>query len=101
MRHHYPESRVFHRVLAEKLGIEINVHDARQQGGRRRTAARAKGKVERSFRAVKERFETLFHVHQPETAAEANQWLFTYLLHYNRQQHPTQAGSRMEVWARD
>ena len=57
------KSRVFHRVLAEKLGIEIKVHDTPQQGGRRRTAARAKGKVERCFRAVKESFETLFHFH--------------------------------------
>ena len=95
------KSRVFHRGLAEKLGIEINVHETPQQGGRRRTAARAKGKVERGFRAVEESFETLFHVHLPETTGEANQWLFNHLLHENSQQHPTQAGSRIEVWARD
>jgi hypothetical protein len=95
------KSRVFHRVLEEKLGIEVKVHDTPQQGGRRRTAARAKGKVERCFRTVKESFETLFHFHKPDTPAEANQWLFKHLLHYNSQQHPTQAGSRIEVWARD
>jgi hypothetical protein len=93
------KSRVFHRVLEEKLGIEIKIHETPQQGGRRRTAARAKGKVERCFRAVKESFETLFHFHTPDTVAEANQWLFKHLLHYNSQQHPTRAGSRIEVWA--
>jgi hypothetical protein len=50
---------------------------------------------------VKESFETLFHFHKPDTATEANQWLFNHLLHYNSQQHPTQVGSRIEVWARD
>jgi hypothetical protein len=93
------KSRVFHRVLEEKLGIEIKIHETPQQGGRRRTAARAKGKVERCFRAVKESFETLFHFHTPDTVTEANQWLFKHLLHYNSQQHPTRAGSRIEVWA--
>jgi hypothetical protein len=93
------KSRVFQRVLAEKLGIEIKTHETPQQGGRRRTAARAKGKVERCFRAVKESFETLFHFHKPDTVVEATHWLFKHLLHYNSQQHPTQAGSRIEVWA--
>jgi hypothetical protein len=92
------KSRVFHRVLKEKLGIEIKVHETPDKGGRRRTTARAKGKVERCFRAVKESFETLFHFHKPNTVAEANQWLLTHLLHYNFQQHPTKEGSRIETW---
>jgi hypothetical protein len=57
--------------------------------------------VERCFRTVKESFETLFHFHTPKTVAEANQWLFKHLLHYNSQPHPMQAGSRIEVWACD
>lgn len=65
----------------------------------RRTPARSKGKVERCFRSVKESFETLFHFHKPETVTEANQWLFTHLLHYNCQQHPRREGGRIEVWA--
>jgi hypothetical protein len=86
------KSRVFHRVLEEKLGIEIKVHDTPQQGGRRRTAARAKEKVERCFRTVKESFEMLFHFHKPDMAAEANQWLFKRLLHDNSQQHKPRHG---------
>jgi hypothetical protein len=39
-------------VLKEKLGIEINVHDTPQQGGRRRTAARAKGEKAREEMAL-------------------------------------------------
>jgi hypothetical protein len=92
------KSRVLRRVLEEKLGIEIKVHETPDKSGRRRTAARAKGKVERCFRAVKESFETLFHFHKPETVTEANQWLFQYLLHYNCQKHPSKERSRIETW---
>jgi hypothetical protein len=93
------KSRVFKRVLEEKLGIALKVHDTPGNAGRRRTPARAKGKVERCFRTVKESFETLFHFHKPETVMEANQWLLQHLLHYNSQSHPTHEGSRIEVWA--
>jgi hypothetical protein len=47
------KSRVFHRLLAEKLGIEIKVHDAPQQGGRCRPAARSMDR-----RAVHRRWQT-------------------------------------------
>jgi hypothetical protein len=40
------KSRVFKRVLEEKLGIVLKVHDTPGNAGRRRTPARAKGKVE-------------------------------------------------------
>jgi hypothetical protein len=93
------KSRVLRRVLEEKLGIEIKVHDIPERGGRRRTPARSKGKVERCFRAIKESFETLFHFHKPETVREANEWLFQHLLHYNCQEHPTKVGNRIEIWA--
>ena len=61
----------------------------------RRTTARAKGKVERPFRTVKEAHETLYHFHQPQTEAEANAWLFNYLLRYN--DGPIVA-SRIRAW---
>jgi hypothetical protein len=95
------KSRVVRRVLEEKLGIVIKVHETPEKAGARRTAARSKGKVERCFRTLKESFETLFHFHKPETTAEANHWLLTHLLHYNSQKHPTREGSRIEVWAAD
>lgn len=92
------KSKVVHRVLAEKLGIEVKVHQTPEQGGRRRTSARAKGKVERCFRTTKESFETLFHFNKPKTVTEANQWLLTYLLHYNCQKHPSKELNRIEAW---
>lgn len=91
------KSRVFLRVM-EKLGIEIKLHQTPVQSGRKRVAARSKGKVERCFRAVKESFEVLFHFHKPETVNEANLWLMKHLLHYNCQQHPTKKLSRLETW---
>jgi hypothetical protein len=62
--------------------------------------ARAKGKVERPFRTVKEMHETLYHFHTPETKAEANAWLFQFLRRYNAMPHRTEAHSRMEDWVR-
>src|SRR5262249_43098041 len=64
----------------------------------RRTTARAKGKVERPFRTVKEVHETLYHFHEPHTEAEANAWLFNYLLRYNDRPHRSEPHSRMEDW---
>lgn len=92
------KSRVVRRVLEEKLGIEIKVHQTPEQATQRRTSARAKGKVERCFRVIKESFETLFHFHKPQTVTEANLWLFTHLLHYNCQKHPSKESSRLETW---
>jgi hypothetical protein len=64
----------------------------------RRTTARAKGKVERPFRTVKEAHETLYHCHEPQTEAEANVWLFNYLLRYNDSPHRTEAHTRLDAW---
>jgi hypothetical protein len=55
----------------ESLGVEILPHIPAGADGRR-TTARAKGKVERPFRTVKDAHETLYHFHGPETEAEAN-----------------------------
>jgi hypothetical protein len=89
-------SQVFQHVL-DALGIELCTHLPRGHDGRR-TTARAKGKVERPFRTVKEVHETLYHFHEPRTEAEANTWLFNYLLRYNDSPHRTESHSRMEDW---
>jgi hypothetical protein len=90
------KSHVFQNVLS-CLGIELMTHMPKGSDGRRVTA-RAKGKVERPFRTVKEAHETLYHFHKPETEAEANQWLHKYLLNYNNQPHRSESHSRVEDW---
>jgi hypothetical protein len=89
-------SHVFKQVM-DYLDVEVQTHLPRDHDGRR-TTARAKGKVERPFRTVKEAHETLYHFHQPHTEAEANTWLFNYLLRYNDRPHRTEPHSRMEDW---
>ena len=90
------KSRVFLQVM-EYLGVKVMTHLPQSQD-KRRTTARAKGKVERAFRTVKEAHETLYHFHEPETEAEANAWLHQYLIHYNNQPHRLQSHSRFEDW---
>jgi hypothetical protein len=89
-------NQVFQQVMGY-LDIEVRTHLPRGHDGRR-TTARAKGKVERPFRTVKEMQETLYHFHEPETEAEANAWLFNYLLWYNDMTHHSAAHSRLEDW---
>lgn len=93
------QSHVFQRVMSY-LEIEVQSHLPRGHDGRR-TTARSKGKVERPFRTVKEAHETLYHFHQPETEAEANAWLFNYLLRYNDSPHRSESHSRMEDWVQN
>jgi hypothetical protein len=93
------QSHVFQRVM-NYLEIEVQSHLPRGRDGRR-TTARSKGKVERPFRTVKEAHETLYHFHQPETEAEANAWLFNYLLRYNDSPHRSESHSRMEDWVQN
>ena len=90
------KSLVFNKVMGY-LGIEVRTHMPRDSDGNRPTA-RAKGKVERPFRTVKEMHETLYHLHEPETEAEANAWLKRFLLHYNGMADRTEAHSRQEDW---
>jgi hypothetical protein len=40
----------------------------------------------------------LYHFHAPQTEAEANAWLFNYLLRYNDSPHRAEAHTRMEDW---
>ncbi len=89
-------SLVFNKAMGY-LGIEVRTHLPRDSDGRRPTA-RAKGKVERPFRSVKEMHETLYHLHAPETEADANAWLLRFLIHYNGMQHRSEAHSRQEDW---
>jgi len=90
------KSLVFQKVMAD-LGIDVRTHLPQGKDGRRVTA-RSKGKVERPFRTVKEMHETLYHLHEPETEAEANAWLMKFLLHYNSRPHRNEPHSRIEDW---
>jgi hypothetical protein len=90
------KSAVFKRVM-ESLGVEILPHMPAGSDGRR-TTARAKGKVERPFRTVKDAHETLYHFHQPETETEANRWLARFVATYNRGGHRSEPYSRLDDW---
>ena len=90
------KSLIFHRVM-DDLGIEVRTHLPKDSDGRRPTA-RAKGKVERPFRSVKEMHETLYHLHAPETETEANAWLLRFLIHYNRMPHRREPHARIDDW---
>jgi hypothetical protein len=89
-------SQIFHQVMGY-LGVEVRTHMPQGKDGRR-TTGRAKGKVERPFRTVKELHETLYHFHEPETEDEANAWLFNFLLRYNAMPHRSEPHSRLEDW---
>ncbi len=93
------KSRVFQNVM-DCLGVKVATHLPQGKDGRRVTA-RAKGKVERPFRTVKEAHETLYHFYQPETEEEANRWLHQYLLNYNSQPHRSENHSRLEDWLKN
>ncbi|ECJ0310140.1 transposase family protein [Salmonella enterica] len=90
------KSRVFRNVM-QALQIDWQTHVPAGKDGTR-TTARAKGKVERPFRTVKEAHETLYHFHKPETEQQANEWLWNYLLRYNAQRHRSEKHSRQEDW---
>lgn len=90
------KSNLFKQVMAF-LGVEMRTHTP-QKDKVRKTSARAKGKVERPFRTVKEVHETLYHFHKPESLEEANKWLIPYLLRYNAAAHRSGEGSRLEDW---
>ena len=90
------KSAVFKRVM-ESLGVEVMTHMPAGSDGRR-TTARAKGKVERPFRTVKDAHETLYHFHEPETEEEANRWLARFIATYNRGDHRSEPHSRIDDW---
>jgi len=90
------KSAVFKRVM-ESLGAGVMTHMPAGSDGRR-TTARSKGKVERPFRTVKDAHETLYHFHQPQTEAEANQWLARFITGCNGRDHRSEPHSRIDDW---
>jgi len=93
------KSNLFKRVMAY-LGIEIRTHLPAGTDGRR-TTSRAKGKVERQFRTIKDSLETLYHFHEPNSLEEANEWLRHYLQRYNMMPHRSESHSRIEDWVKN
>ena len=92
-------SHLFQQVM-RYLDIQVMTHMPAGKDGRR-TTARAKGKVERPFRSVKDMHETLYHFHKPQTEEEANAWLLNYLVRYNEMPHRTESHSRREDWEKN
>ena len=90
-------SKVFQQVM-RYLGVTVQTHLPQGKDGRRKTA-RAKGKVERPFRTVKEMQETLYHFHEPENEKEAQAWLMNFLVRYDNMRHRKEPHSRFEDWA--
>jgi predicted DNA-binding transcriptional regulator AlpA len=90
------KSAIFKRVM-ESLDVEVIIHMPAGSDGKR-TTARAKGKVERPFRTIKDAHETLYHFHQPDTEAEANHWLVRYIDGYNERDHRNEPHSRAHDW---
>ena len=90
------KSAVFKRVM-ECLDVAVTPHMPAGSDGTR-TTARAKGKVERPFRTVKEAHETLYHHHTPETEEEANLWLARFVDRENARDHRHESHSRVEDW---
>lgn len=91
-------SRVFQSVMGS-LGVRVLTHMP-PAAGDRHTAARAKGKVERPFRTIKEVHETLYHFHKPKDEEEANLWLRRALVTYNNADHRSEPHARIEDWLR-
>lgn len=92
-------AKVFQSVMGS-LGVRVLTHMPPTADDERRgtTPARAKGKVERPFRTVKEAHETLYHFHQPADEAEANLWFRRFLVTYNNARHRSEEHSRVEDW---
>jgi len=90
------KSTLFKRVM-EFLNIEIRTHMPDGKDGRRKTA-RAKGKVERRFRGVKNILEPLYHLHPPKNLLEANTWLYEYVKRDNEKMHRYENHSRIKDW---
>ena len=91
-------SRVFQSVMGS-LGVRVLTHLPPSEA-ERRTPARAKGKVERPFRTIKEVHETLYHFHKPKDEEEANLWMRRALVTYNNNDHRSEPHSRIEDWLR-
>src|SRR3546814_20125157 len=75
------------------LGVRVLTH-LPPKAVDRHTAARAKGKVERPFRTVKEVHETLYHFHTPKAEAEAQLWMRLARVPYNNGSHRSEPHAR-------
>ena len=96
----FAKSNLFKRVLETHLNIEVKRHMPAGSDGRRKTA-RSKGKVERSFKTVKDALEPLYNFHKPQSLEEANEWLRKYLERHNGKQHRSENHSRLEDWLKN
>ena len=90
------KSAVFKRVM-ESLGVAVTTHMPAGSDGKR-TTARAKGKVERPFRTIKDAHETLYHFQRPDTEEEANRGLVHFIDGYNARDHRSEPHSRADDW---
>jgi hypothetical protein len=90
------KSAVFKRVM-ESLGVAATPHMPAGSDGRQ-TTARAKGKVERSFRTVTDAYATLYHCHQPASEEEVNHRLARFIRTCNLSEHRSERHSRIDDW---
>lgn len=94
-------SPLIKKVLEDRLGSEVRVHQSDKATGKLKKASRAKGKIERSYQTLKNDFESMFHLHRPRNLTEANEWLIKYLPIFNSRNHPEPGcyDSMIHVWA--
>ena len=92
----FARSKIFKRVL-QSLGIILLTHMPKNSDGRR-TTARSKGKIEVFNKTVKNSFESKYFLHSPKDIDEANEWLSSFVNHYNKQKHRSIKASKIKVW---
>lgn len=93
----FARSKLYQRVL-NSLGIFLLTHMPKNSDNRRVTA-RSKGKVERANRTIKTSFESSFHLQEPDSIEQANQWLHNFLDSYNQKNHRRlKDSSKISVW---
>ena len=91
------KSKLFQDVM-KSLNVEVKTYLPASKG-KQKTTARAKGKVERAFRSVKDMYEVLYRFNKPKTEDQANQWLMNHLKYYNSRDHRSESHSRLEDWS--
>lgn len=92
----FVKSRLFMRVMT-KLGIQVLTHLPRGKGGRK-TAARAKGKVERLHRSIKSMVEPCYQFELPNTLEHGNGYLRHFAIGIAHKKHRSQSLTRYQVW---
>lgn len=94
----FVRSKLFMRVM-DKLGIQILTHLPRGKGGRK-TASRAKGKIERHHRSVKTVVEPCYRFRLPHNLDEANACLMAGVTELAHRKHRSMPMTRYEAWLR-